>query len=213
MSETTKPGSSSALALFDFDGTITTKDTLWAFIQFAKGSKALLSGAIQFGWPVLLYKLGMVGAQDAKEKVLAYYFSHATQEEFNGWCGQFAENALPALVRPRALETIQWHKQRGDEVAIVSASPENWIKPWASRLGVETIASILQVNQGRLTGKIDGVNCNGMEKVRRIKSRFSLEAFQEIYAYGDSSGDKDMLKLAHYQHFKPFRTSDSLLKQ
>ena len=54
-------------------------------------------------------------------------------------------------------------------------------------------------------GRCDGDNCHGQEKVRRIKEAYPLDQYREIYAYGDTGGDRPMLGLATHSFYKPFR--------
>jgi phosphoserine phosphatase len=70
---------------------------------------------------------------------------------------------------------------------------------------VKLIASRMEVKDEMITGKIDGRNCHGEEKKRRIQEAFDLSAYQEIYCYGDTKGDKPMLSLATSAFYKPFR--------
>jgi phosphatidylglycerophosphatase C len=63
----------------------------------------------------------------------------------------------------------------------------------------------LEVKNGVVTGKIDGKNCNGKEKAKRIKQAINLNEYDSIYAYGDSAGDKQMLALATYTYYKNFK--------
>jgi HAD superfamily phosphoserine phosphatase-like hydrolase len=86
-------------------------------------------------------------------------------------------------------------------VAVVSASPENWVKPWCDARNIQCLATRLEVIDQKISGNIHGENCYGEEKVRRIKEAFRLEAYQRIIAYGDSRGDKEMLELADEKHF------------
>ena len=90
-------------------------------------------------------------------------------------------------------------------MAVVSASAENWVKPWCDKYGLICLATKLEVKDGIITGKLNGRNCYGDEKVCRIKERLDLSDYHEIIAYGDSSGDKEMLELAHHPFYKPFR--------
>lgn len=88
---------------------------------------------------------------------------------------------------------------------VVSASPENWIQKWSFSEGLELIASKLEVNNGKITGKILGKNCHGVEKLKRIKEKYIIEDYKVIYAYGDTSGDRPMLNVATHSFYKPFR--------
>ncbi len=193
------------IAFFDFDGTITTKDTLLEFIKFCKGTTAFYKGFLLNSHYLVAFKSKLISNQLAKEKVLQYFFNGTTAESFEQQCREFKKQALPQLIRPRAIEEIQKLKQQGYVVVVVSASPENWIKEWAAETGVELIASRLEVRDGKITGKIEGKNCHGDEKVRRILEKYVVTDYSIIHAYGDTGGDKPMLKLATHPFFKPFR--------
>lgn len=193
------------IAFFDFDGTITTKDTLLEFIKFSKGNFCFYKGFLMNSPYLVAYKTKLISNQKAKEKVLQFFFRDMPAADFNRLCERFAQQALPALLRPKALEEIQKLKEDGSIVVVVSASPENWIREWANAVGVELIASRLEVKEDKVTGNLVGANCHGKEKVRRILEQYRIADFSEIYAYGDSKGDSPMLQLAHYAHYKPFR--------
>src|SRR5262249_52280729 len=136
---------------------------------------------------------------------LKHFFGKMSLAEFQQKCDAFAANALSKLIRPKAKEEIEKLKREGVRIVIVSASPENWILQWAQSIQAELIATQLELQDGKLTGKILGKNCHGEEKVRRIKNAFTLSDFTDIFAYGDSSGDKPMLSLAGFPFMKPFR--------
>lgn len=194
-----------SIAFFDFDGTITTKDTLLEFIKFCKGKLNFYKGFLLNSPYLVAYKAGIITNQKAKEKVLAYFFKNITVAELSRLADQFTQTVLPGLIRPKAMEEIARLQQQGTEIVIVSASPENWIKPWATKMGVHLIATNLVVNQDKLTGIINGNNCYGEEKVNRIKQLYDLTSYEIIYAYGDSSGDRPMLALANKPFYQPFR--------
>ncbi|MFL5808985.1 MAG: HAD family hydrolase, partial [Flavisolibacter sp.] len=165
------------IAFFDFDGTITTKDTLLEFIKFDKGSFRFLLGFLINSPYLLAYKLKIISNQSAKEKVLQFFFHDTPLSAFNEKCAAFVSGELPKLIRPKALEEIEKLQEKGSEVVIVSASPENWIRHWADSLRVQLIASRLEVKDGKVTGKILGKNCHGDEKVCRINEKFNLKEY------------------------------------
>src|SRR5690606_27938458 len=139
-----------------------------------------------------------------KEIVLRFFFKNTPLADFNEQCRLFA-GKLPGLVRPKALEEITALKNQGFEVTIVSASPENWLKPWTEALHLKLIATQLETSGDGITGRIQGANCHGEEKVRRIEAEYNLGEFDKIHAYGDTKGDIPMLQLATVRFFKPFR--------
>ncbi len=192
------------IAFFDFDGTITKKDTLLEFIKFSKGNFRFYVGFI-LNLPYLVaFKLGIISNQSAKEKILRFFFHGMPTTVFKQHCEAFAKQVLPKLIRPKALEEIQKLKQNNIIVVVVSASPENWIEQWSQNLHLELIASRLEVNEGKVTGKILGKNCHGNEKVSRIREIYDLSNYRIVAAYGDSTGDRPMLQLATKSYYKPF---------
>lgn len=193
------------IAFFDFDGTITTKDTLLEFIRFCKGNRSFLLGFLINSPYLLAYKLKIISNQSAKEKVLQYFFRNTPVEKFEDYCRSFSEKILPKLIRPKAMEEIRKLQQNNCIVVVVSASPQNWIEPWANANDVQLIASCLETEDGKITGKLIGKNCHGEEKVRRILEKHVIRDYEVVYAYGDSSGDRPMLKLATQSFYRPFR--------
>ena len=193
------------IAFFDLDGTITMKDTLLEFIKYSKGPLKFWFGFLLHSPYIISYKAGFITNQKAKEKVLTYFFRNMAVADFQKLCDQFSEKILPGLIRPGAKQEMNELKKKDVLIVVVSASPENWIQKWADIEKIELIATQLCVEKNKLTGKIKGLNCYGQEKVRRIKEQYNLSQFNEISAYGDSSGDKPMLLLAQHAYMKPFR--------
>ncbi len=198
----------SRIAFFDFDGTVTTKDTLLEFIRFSKGTLPFYAGFVLNSPWLVAYRLKIISNQAAKERILTWFFRNTPLKEFQETCDRFATEVIPTLLRPKALSEIDTLKNKGFSIVIVSASPENWLRRWADTIRASLLATRLETRPGKeaqLTGKIIGHNCHGTEKVRRIGDAFDLSSYNEIYAYGDSSGDKPMLQLAHHSFYRPFR--------
>ena len=175
-------------------------------IKFCKGNSAFYTGlAVILPWLVAM-KAGLITNSIAKEKMLTYFFKGMDLAVFDAQCKHFSEIKLPELIRPDAWDTIVKHKSLGHEIVVVSASAENWICDWCIRTGVKYIGTkLLTDNDNRLSGKFSGQNCNGQEKVNRIRLSYDPADYKRIYAYGDTSGDHLMLKLAtdqFYRHFK-----------
>jgi phosphatidylglycerophosphatase C len=196
---------SQTIAFFDFDGTITTKDTLLEFIKFSKGRPRFYIGfAINSPWLIAM-KLKIISNQAAKERILTWFFRGSDSAAFQEQCDIFASKIIPGLVRNKALQEIELLRQKNATIVIVSASPENWIRPWARSNSLQYIATRLEDKENKLTGRIRDRNCHGLEKVSRIRELYQLPEFTSVYSYGDSSGDRPMLELAHTAYYKPFR--------
>ena len=192
------------VAFFDFDGTITKKDTLFEIIGFQKGKAALYGGMLLLSPLLVLFKMKMISNQRMKEIVLRFFFRNDSFPVFQQLCDDFCRHRLPSLLRPKALNAIAWHQSEGHTVYIVTASAENWVTPWSRTLGITCLGTKLQKKNDVITGLLEGKNCNGDEKVCRIREAVQLTTFDTIYAYGDSSGDKEMLALAQHKEFRPF---------
>ncbi len=195
------------IAFFDFDGTITTKDTLLEIIKFQKGRAAFYTGFMFHAPWLVAYKLKLLPNDQAKQKILSYFFAGTPEGFFQEKCDLFAEKVLPGLIRPAAKQEIDHLRTRGFEIVVISASAGNWIRKWTNRLSLDLVATRLEVKDGLITGRIDGQNCYGEQKVARIREHWRLADYEEIYVYGDTSGDKPMLALATKSFYKPFRTA------
>ena len=194
-----------SIAFFDFDGTITSKDTLAEIIKFAKGKSNYYKGLLILSPILFSYKTKLLSNHRAKEIMLQFFFKGTDVSEFEEICNQFTKEKLPALIRQPALKEIHQHQQNNTKVVVVSASPVNWVSPWCKQLNIECIATHLQVKNEKITGKILGRNCSGDEKVNCIKAKYNLAEFSKIYAYGDTSGDLPMLALSTHKFYKPFK--------
>lgn len=193
------------IAFFDFDGTLTTKDSLAEIIKFIHGDLRFLAG-VAASLPIIAgFKLGLTDRQKSKESLLTHFFGGMKEAEFQQKCHSFSKEIIPQIIRPGAREKLQWHRDQQHQLVLVSASAENWLKDWCMDQKMLCVATQLETKNGILTGKIVGKNCHGKEKVNRIQQHFNLDEYDAIYAYGDTSGDLPMLSLASHAIYKPFR--------
>ena len=192
------------IVAFDFDGTLTTKDTLIEFIRYACGTGAFVKGFLRYAHLLVLMKLGLYPNWKAKQKVFAYFFEGMKIEEFDGLCQRFAKDNQH-LLRPKGIEAIQQALDKGAEVLIVSASIDNWVQPFFAE--VKVLGTQVEVIDGKLSGRFLTKNCYGQEKVNRILALYPNRSEYHLTAYGDSRGDKELLTFADESHYKPFRLS------
>jgi phosphatidylglycerophosphatase C len=194
------------LVLFDFDGTITTRDTFLEFIKFYHGTLRFYLGFVMISPWMALMILKVVPNYKAKEKALKWFFRGERADEFKAKCTRFCDQIVPTLVRPKALAKLEEYKASGAKVIVISASAENWVQPWCEKHNIECLATRLEIVDNKITGRISGFNCYGPEKENRIRACYDLKDYDDITAYGDSRGDIEMLALAQQQYYKPFRT-------
>ncbi len=191
------------IAVFDFDGTLTRTDTFLLFLLFRFGYRGCLRGLWANRRVLIRYLLRRVSNDEAKQTVFSYFFAGMKIREFDDVCRRFSLSKIPGIIRRRVMERCAWHRRNGHHVAIVSASIRNWIEPWAERNGIETvIATEVDLDDTVLTGRFSGKNCRGAEKVRRLLSRFPDRGTYDLYAYGDSRGDRETLRFADFPHYR-----------
>jgi HAD superfamily hydrolase (TIGR01490 family) len=190
------------IVAFDFDGTLTTRDTLLMFILDAKGIRAFIRGFLYRLPLIIMMKLRLYPNYQAKQKVFSYFFRGMSLDTFNSLCLHFAEKNRH-LLRSQAVETLKQAQADGAEVLIISASIDNWVQPFFP--DVKVLGTQIEVEDGQLTGRFKTKNCYGQEKVNRIKELYPHREEYHLTAYGDSNGDHELLAFADEAHYKPFR--------
>ena len=190
------------IVAFDFDGTLTNRDTLLMFILDAKGFVAFTIGFLYRLPLIVMMKMRLYPNYRAKEKVFSYFFKGMPLDTFNTLCQRFADTHRH-LLRPQAVETLEQAQADGAEVLIISASIDNWVQPFFP--SVKVLGTQIEVKDGCLTGRFLTKNCYGQEKVNRILEVYPHRDEYHLTAYGDSNGDKELLAFADEAHFKPFR--------
>lgn len=207
-------GAKQRLTLFDFDGTVTRRDTLIEIIRYICGTPRMIMGFLLYSPLLVLMKLHLYPNWKVKERILCHFFGGMKTDEFQQRCRQFAADRSD-LLRPRALEAIRCALREGDRVIIVSASMIEWVAPFfydmmeraaAKGAKLQVIGTELEEIDGELTGCLARPNCYGEEKVKRVNDQLTVPR-EEYYitAYGDSRGDREMLAMADEAHYKPFR--------
>jgi phosphatidylglycerophosphatase C len=192
------------LALFDFDGTITDKDSFLEFIRFYKGLPGMVLGLILLSPILLLYKIHLIHNWKAKEIVFTFFFRNEYYNVFKKKCRNFSDFIIPGIIKPNALETIGKHILNGHKVIVISASFEEYLTDWCEKLRIDCIGTRIDVRNNRLTGKIRGKNCYGKEKVSRLKQYIDIEQYDEVLVYGNSKGDWALMEIADQKFYKFF---------
>ena len=192
------------VAAFDFDGTMTRGDTLFPFLLFAAGPVKFFRLFFLLLPTLLGYKLGIIKNNIAKETVFTRFFCGTSIDSIQKIAFQFSTEKLPELIRPDAMSRFKWHKQQGHRCVLISASLDIYLQAWASGIGFDDVlsSSLETTKDGRVTGKLAGANCFGTEKARRLNALMGDRSNYELYAYGDSSGDKELLSMADYAYYR-----------
>lgn len=194
------------VVVFDFDGNITKKDTLLEFIKFSRGKCKFYLGFLLYSPMLVAYKVKLYSNWKVKQHIFSYFFKGVSIDEFNEWGENFTE-IVDQIIRPRAIAEIKKSIKEGDVVVINSASIENWILPWAKKTGIEiVIATKIEIDStNKLTGKFLSENCYGKEKVNRLLELFPVREEYELWVYGDSRGDKELIEFAEKGWYNKFK--------
>ncbi|WP_296380974.1 HAD family hydrolase [Winogradskyella sp.] len=191
------------IVAFDFDGTLTKKDSFIEFIKFSRGKVYFY-----FSLPYIvvvwsLSKIKVLTTHNAKEKIFIYFYKGMSKTKFDKYCDDFIE-LVNEILRDDAKFTIEKHLNNQSKVLIVSASIENWIQPWATANGIKTVlATQVEIDsRDNLTGRFSSLNCNKEEKVNRLLQKYPNIKDWHLTVYGDTVGDKALMKIADKVFYK-----------
>jgi phosphatidylglycerophosphatase C len=185
------------IAAFDVDGTLTTRDTMLPFLLRAAGPLPVAGAFARQPRLAASIAVGRGGRDRLKAAVLADLLRGAEHEHLRRLGTEHADTIRRRWLRTDAVGRLRWHQRQGHHVVLVSASLRYYLEPLAEQLGAdEVLCTELEVGpDGRLTGRLAGENCRGAEKARRLADRYGFDV-RPKFAYGNSSGDRELLALA-----------------
>ena len=193
------------LVAFDFDGTLTVRDSFTAFLRWRVGTRRYLAGLIRL-LPAGLRYLVDHDRGRIKARAMREYLTGMTREELEAEARRFADHAAAGFFRPDALAAWRRWRAEGARLVIVSASPDAIVAPFAEKLGADALLATRMAYDadGRVKSAFATPNCRGPEKVVRLKAAFGPEVTLKA-AYGDTAGDREMLRMAEIRGYKVFR--------
>ena len=204
------PAPRRVVAAFDFDGTIADRDTLVPFLVLAFGRGRVAATFASLPFTGLGWLLRVVTIDEFKRRVLRRLVAGAPAERLRA-LGPAHARALVPWLRPAALARIEWHRAQGHRLVLVSSTLDLYLEVVAAQLGFgDVLCSRLETRVDaagieRCTGELDGADCTGAEKPRRLATLLDGLGGVELHAYGDSRGDRELLAAADHPHFRPFR--------
>lgn len=199
--EDKRPG----LVVFDFDATITYCDSFLPFLRFHAGRVGFWRRMLGLMPNFAAWKRGKLDREELKDITVNSFFAGLPEAEFKQAAQRYAHKHDRHLLNIKARKALRRHVDRGDEVVIVTASPEEMVRPFAETFGVEVIGTKLTTNEGVLTGHLGSPNCRGPEKIVRLTEYFGERGQALKAAYGDSGGDREILAASEDPHYRDFR--------
>jgi phosphatidylglycerophosphatase C len=193
------------LVAFDFDGTLTVRDSFTAFLKWRVSPGRHFAGMMRLFPAAVVYVFdrnrGKIKAAAVRE-----FLRGVPLEQLEREARAFAQSEAPKLFRPDALAVWRGWRAKGAKMVIVTASPDVVVAPFARGLGADVlIGSKLMIGaDDKILGPLMGPNCRGAEKVVRLKEVFG-DDLSLAAAYGDTSGDREMLAIAHEKGYRIFR--------
>ena len=192
------------VAAFDFDGTLTRRETLLPFLLHTLGTMRVARDALILSPTLAGYGLGLIRNDVAKQRVFVQCLGGMRMDELQRQGELFAAQKLPGLMREEAMRRLAWHQAQEHRCVVISASVDLYIRPWAIKAGFDDVlATHLEIRaDGTTTGRLAGDNCYGIEKVRRLEALLGARDGYTLYAYGDSRGDRELLHMADYAYYR-----------
>ena len=188
------------LAIFDIDYTITRKETLMEFFKYlvSKDIKNIkfLPRALYSG---LMYGIKVYDEKRVKECFLKF-IENIDEAELAKLTKSFYDEKVSKILYKDAVDMIKKLKKEGYMVVLISASPEFYVKEFYAIKEVDLIIGTkFTFEDGKFIRKMDGNNCKGKEKVRRLnevlKEKNIKVDFKNSYMFSDSLSDKPLLDL------------------
>jgi phosphatidylglycerophosphatase C len=191
------------VAAFDVDGTLVSGDT------FVPGLASIV------GWPMVLRSAGTVrhGRAALKEALVAS-LSGLAVDDVDRLARRYFDSVTRFRLNPDVLAALTAHRRHGHAIVVVSATPTILNASLAAWIGARAnLSTVLEERDGRLTGRIDGENCVGAEKRRRLERFCEQSGATLLHAYGNSGGDREMLGLADHAHWVDRRGNVGTFRQ
>jgi HAD superfamily hydrolase (TIGR01490 family) len=184
------------VAYFDFDGTITYKDTLVPFVLYSTGFLKFLYKLPRALPAVVLYLLKQIDNETAKQRFITVMLRGMPKDKLDHIARNFAITRLDKYINPEIYNKLEYHKEHRHNIVIVSANLAIYLRYWAKKHHlVNVIATEIEFANGRVTGRLETKNCYGEQKTIRIKEYLKENnySFAYSYGYGNSRGDYALL--------------------
>lgn len=184
-----------SLVFFDFDGTLTTRDTILPLGLFLarKGPNKYKKMSLLILHLIML-KLRLITNHALKVRFCELLMKNESEEVIEKAAWTFVQDYVREILRKPVVERLLNHVQKGDEVYLVSSNFGFVLRGLRGKWALSgVVATEAEVDGGRFTGRIAGRSCEGKAKLARVVSCFGEPRVRAATAYGDSRGDHELL--------------------
>lgn len=187
------------LALFDFDGTLCNADSFTGFIFYTLSKRHIAKRGLKILPWIQAYYLKRYPAHKMRPRLFHAMFKQIPANDLQQLAQQYLYQILPKLNQP-LLDQLRQHQAQGDDVVLVSASLDIYLKPICDHLGIDLICTQTEISLDHYTGYYQSQDCSCEQKRLRVEAQYNLSCYNAIYAYGNSEEDREMLALADYPY-------------
>lgn len=151
----------------------------------------------------ILFRIKCISAETSKKRILKFYLGGYSKKALQAIAHEYVQRiSTNGIVKPEMVSLINTYISEGAEVVVVSASLDLWVEPFCNLYAISCLSTQIAYSENDIfEGEFKSPNCKGIEKVNRIKKAFRLEDYTDIIAYGDSSGDIEMMQLANIKNW------------
>ena len=193
-----------ALAAFDFDGTISRRDTLLGFLARAAGRGRFAASWGRIGVSGVRGRVSLSERDDVKAEMIRLLLAGRTESELRSLGERYARDLMSESLRAETVDRVRAHRERGDTTVIVSASLIYYLEPIAELLGMDGVVGVEpEVRDGVLTGELVRPNVRAEQKVVQLTAWLdghgrTLDT-EQTWAYGNTSGDHALMAAARHR--------------
>jgi phosphatidylglycerophosphatase C len=185
-----------SIAIFDLDGTITRRDTLFPLVVRWLARRPWQLARLLLVLPAALRFLVDRDRAALKQSLLWATQRGARRAALDDFARSFVRDKIASGCFHDALATVRRHRDAGHYLVLMSASVDFYVPEFARQLGFDqAISTEVRWNGELLDGTLTSPNRRGEEKAHCLRGLLAARPDDDTYAYGNSASDLPHLRL------------------